>query len=383
MHKFLANNRSELIARCKAKVALRPRRAATEEQLRGGIPLLLEQLRGTLLAEEEGPAEEGLKISAAPGDDAQALSQTGVTAAAHGKHLLELGYSVDQVVHDYGDFFDATIDLASERGTPFSIDEVRTLNRCLDQTIADAVTELSAQRGAALERHKAAEVNERLGFLVHELRNSLGTASLAVSAIELGNLPMSGATGSVLKRSLAALSALVSDTLDEVRVNADVLSQSEPFSLALFIADAASAAALNANDRGQAFVVPAVDHDLGIAGNRERLLAALANLLGNAFKFTQPHTEVTLLAYGVGDRVYIEVEDHCGGLSPGDAEQMFKPFSQRRDDKSGLGLGLVIARQSVEADAGTLRVKNVAGTGCVFTISLPRHNLPDNDRHQS
>jgi len=62
---------------------------------------------------------------------------------------------------------------------------------------------------------------------------------------------------------------------------------------------------------------------------------------------------------------------------------MFKPFSQRRDDKSGLGLGLVIARQSVEADAGTLRVKNVAGTGCVFTISLPRHNLPDNDRHQS
>ena len=60
----------------------------------------------------------------------------------------------------------------------------------------------------------------------------------------------------------------------------------------------------------------------------------------------------------------------------GDAEKMFAPFSQRSDDKTGLGLGLSIARQSVEADGGTLSVKNVPGAGCVFTISLPRHALP-------
>lgn len=376
MHDFLANNRSELIARCKANVARRAGRAATEEQLRSGIPLFLKQLRRTLLAEEAGQAGNSVAISAASGGAAQAVSETGVTAAAHGKDLLELGYSVDQVVHDYGDLFQAITDLAAERGTPFGGDEVRTLNRCLDLTIADAVTELSVQRGTALARQRDAEVNEQLGFLVHELRNSLITAKLAVSAIEIGNLPMSGATGSVLKRSLAALTTLVSHTLDEVRVKADTLSRSEPFSLALFIADAASAAALDASERGCTLVAPAVDHDVGIAGNRERLLAALANLLGNAFKFTQPHTDVTLLAYAAGDRVYIEVEDHCGGLSAGDAEQMFKPFSQRGDDKSGLGLGLVIARQAVEADAGTLRVKNVPGTGCIFTISLPRHELP-------
>jgi signal transduction histidine kinase len=168
---------------------------------------------------------------------------------------------------------------------------------------------------------------------------------------------------------------LVDHTLDEVRVKADAMSRSEPFSLALFIDDAASAAALKASERGCAFAVPAVDHDLGIAGNRERLLAALANLLGNAFKFTQPHTEVMLLAYAAGDQVYIDVEDHCGGLTADNVEKMFKPFSQRHDDKTGLGLGLVIARQSVEADAGTLTVRNLAGTGCIFTIRLPRHDL--------
>ena len=374
MHNFLADNRDELIARCKAKVAQRPGPAGTA-QLRNGVPLFLEQLRRTLLAEEEAQAGESIRIAGALGGDAQALSALGVTAAALGKELLELGYSVDQVVHAYGDLCQAIADLAAGRHEPFSFDELRTLNHCLDRAIADAVTELSVQRGAAFARRQAAEMNERLGFLVHELRNSLGTATLAVSAIEIGNLPMSGATGSVLKRSLAALTTLVNDTLDEVRVKADAMAQDEPFSLALFIADAASAAVLDASERGCTFAAPAVDHDLGIAGNRDRLLAALANLLGNAFKFTQPHTEVILLAYAAGDRVYIDVEDHCGGLAAGNVEKMFKPFSQRHDDKTGLGLGLVVARQGVEADAGALTVRNVAGTGCVFTISLPRYKL--------
>ena len=82
-----------------------------------------------------------------------------------------------------------------------------------------------------------------------------------------------------------------------------------------------------------------------------------------------------MLAYAAGEQVSIEVRDHCGGLPAGDSEKMFKPFSQRSDDKTGLGLGLANARQSVEADAGTLRVKKVAGIGCVFTMNLPRRAL--------
>jgi signal transduction histidine kinase len=55
---------------------------------------------------------------------------------------------------------------------------------------------------------------------------------------------------------------------------------------------------------------------------------------------------------------------------------MFKPFMQHGEDKTGLGLGLSIARLSVESNGGFLTVRNVAGVGCVFTIDLPRHPLP-------
>jgi signal transduction histidine kinase len=375
MHNFLANNRIELIARCKAKVAQRPSRAATEEQLKNGIPLFLEQLRRTLVAEDGGKAGESLQISGGRGGNAQSLSEMGVTAAAHGKELLELGYSVDQVVHDYGDLCQAITDLAVERDEPFSVNEFRTLNRCLDNAIADAVTEFSVQRDATIARQQAAESNERLGFLVHELRNSVGTAALALRALETGNLPIAGATGAMVKRSLAAIEALIDHTLDVVRSKAQTATQGEPFSLALFIAEAEIAAALHAAERGCTLSVPPVAPLLGIAGNRDRLLAALANILQNAFKFTQSNTEVKLAAYAAGGRIFIDVNDHCGGLPPGNAENMFIPFSQRSDDKSGLGLGLSIARQSVEADGGTISVKNVATTGCIFTISLPRRTV--------
>jgi signal transduction histidine kinase len=102
---------------------------------------------------------------------------------------------------------------------------------------------------------------------------------------------------------------------------------------------------------------------------------ALVNLLQNAFKFTHPHTNVTLHAHSAGGRLMIDVSDHCGGLAAGTTESMFTPFTQRSEDRSGLGLGLSIALQSVEADGGLLSVKDVPGTGCVFTISLPHHVL--------
>ena len=79
--------------------------------------------------------------------------------------------------------------------------------------------------------------------------------------------------------------------------------------------------------------------------------------------------------YAVADRILIDVEDHCGGLPRGNLELMFRPFVQSNDDKTGVGLGLSIARRSVEANGGILRVRDVPGTGCVFTIDLPRHDL--------
>ena len=289
---------------------------------------------------------------------------------------MELGYSVDQVVHDYGDLCQAITTLAVERDAPFTIDEFRTLNRCLDNAIADAVTEFSAQRDLVIERRQNEMMTERIGFLVHELRNALHTASLASLALDAGALSYAGATGGVLKRSLASMSALLADAVATVRAAADPRQPSPQISVGSVIGEAASGAALDAAARGCTMVVGPVDPALWVCARREPLVAAIVNLLQNGFKFTQPHTEVHLSAYaGEDGRVRIDVADHCGGLPEGFAEVMFKPFTQADKDRTGLGLGLSIARQGVEAEGGTLSVRDLPGTGCIFTISLP--SAPD------
>jgi signal transduction histidine kinase len=369
MHVFLTNNRTQLIDRCKAKVAARPQRAATEEQLANGVPMFLDQLIRTLRAEVAGKHAQSVEISGASGGDGLALSEIGVTAIAHGSSLLGLGYTVDQVVHDYGDLCQSITDLAFERDAPFAVDEFRTLNRCLDNAIADAVLEFSSQRDTrVLERHNE-ETKERVGFLVHELRNAVATATLAVGALEFGNMSMTGATGAVLKRSLSSLTVLIDRAVDEVRQGTPI--EQQVFSVASFITDAENAARLDANAAGCSIKVQVVDSSLRIRANRALLQAALANLLQNAFKFTLPRTEITLDAFALDDQILIEVRDHCGGLPHGSVEKMFMPFSQRSDDRSGLGLGLAIARHNVEADFGTLSVRDIPGRGCVFAISLP------------
>ena len=215
MSTFVASHKGELIRRCAAKVGNRPRREATAEQLSNGVPHFLDQLQRTLEAEERQEPLESERISGTSGG--QEVSEMGVSAAMHGKYLLELGFSVDQVVHDYGDLCQAITDLAFELGTPIAVSEFRTLNRSLDNAIASAVSAFSLLRDQTAEARQHAEVNERVGTFMHELQSSLASATYAVAALQLGNLPVSGSTGNVLKRSLAAMrNQLGGPTLDEV-----------------------------------------------------------------------------------------------------------------------------------------------------------------------
>jgi len=374
MHDFLFNNRVELTARCRAKVALRPSREATVDQLENGVPLFLDQLIRTLRVEQTAEPLDSRTISGPAGGGG--ASEIGTSAALHGRALLDLGFNVSQVVHDYGDLCQAITDLAYERDAPFAVDEFRTLNRCLDNAIADAVTEFGYQRDTLAAEKQTVAANEQAGFFAHELRNYLNTASLAFDAAHAGNLTLSGATGTLLKRSLAGLRDLIDRSLNEVRENTAKPASSDVFSIGEFIAEVQHAAELAARVRGCKFSVPHVEPQLAVKGDRDLLYAALGNLLQNAFKFTHNHSEVVLRVHAVADRILIDVEDHCGGLPPGSVALLFQPFKQHSNDKSGLGLGLSIARRSVESYGGTLSVLDKPGIGCVFTIDLPRYAMP-------
>ncbi len=375
MHTFLSNNRDELIERCKAKVAKRRHRSATYDQLRDGVPLFLEQLTRTLIVEEEGINDVAVLISGPSGGDVLALSEIGVAAAAHGKALLALGFTVDQVVHDYGDLCQAITELAHERDAPFQVEEFRTLNRCLDNAIADAVSAFNAQHDTEVADRVTSEANERLGLLAHELRNALQMANLSVRALELGGLTLTGATGSVLKRSLASMRSLVDSSLAEVRAVSQAPVPRTVFPLAALIEDARTAAQLEADVRGCVLIVAPVDPVLRVDANRDLLLGALGNLLSNAFRFTHRHTSVNLIAYEIDDRLFIDVEDRCGGLPASYAKAISALSVRLSPDRTGPGLGLAIARQNIESMGGTLTVRNLPDMGCVFTIGLPNSTL--------
>jgi len=378
LHEFLTTHRLELIERCRVKVSRRSAPKATNEELIHGIPRFLDQLIKTLLVEQTAEPMRSREVSGASGGGGQP-GEIGDAATLHGRELLHHGFSVDQVVHDYGDLCQAITDLAFELNVEIETGEFRSLNRCLDNAIAQAVTEFTYRRDLMVTHKHADDLNERLGTFAHELRNLLSIASLSLAALRAGTVGLTGATGAMLDRSLVGMRNLIDRSLADVRVAAGLSGQHRVFSLADFIDEVKLSAALEARVRECGFSVSEVDKELAVDAHRDLLLSAVGNLLQNAFKFTHAHSEVRLNAYATADRIRIEVEDHCGGLAPGSIEKMFQPFTQLGTDRTGLGLGLAICRNSVEASGGILSCRNVPGTGCVFIIDFPRHTVPLRD----
>jgi signal transduction histidine kinase len=372
---FLIAHRVELIDRCRAKVALRAAPHKRKE-LDHGVSQFLDQLVKTLNVEQGDDPLSSRKVSGPSGGGKPTLSEIGASAALHGSELQQHGYTLEQVVHDYGDLCQAITDLAFERHEPIEIDEFRTLNRCLDNAIAEAVTEFAYRRDASIADKNARALHERLGMLAHELRNHTNTAILALAVLKTGNVGMTGATAAVLDRSLIGLRSLVDNALADVRLTVGMPPRHQLLSLSDFIAELTVSSTLEAQSYECELTVAAVDPKLAVDVDRDLLFSAVNNLLQNAFKFTHHRTEVSLNAYAAADRIVIDVEDECGGLASGTVETMFEPFT-RVGEESGVGLGLSICRRAVESNDGTLSVRDLPGRGCIFTIDLPRHAMPE------
>ena len=352
LHQFVTDNRREIIARTRAKVARRSAPRPTQRELETGVPLFLDQLVAAL----QGSTPSALDMKA-----------IGDTATLHGGHLQEQGFTVSQVVLGYGDVCQALTELAQETDAAITIEEFRTLNRCLDDAIAQAVTEYTRQREQALND----EETLRSGELAHELRNCLSAATVGFDLIKRGTVAAGGSVGAVITRNLARMGSLINRSLAEVRLNSG-MEHRERVAVFDLIEEAEVDGALGAAARKQALTVTTVDRSVEVEVDRQIVAGAISNLMHNACKFTLAGGNVFLRASTTADRVLIEVGDECGGLPSGKAEQLFGAFQQRGENRSGLGLGLFISRKGVEANEGRLGVRDVPGQGCVFTIDLPR-----------
>lgn len=324
-----------------------------------GVPWFITQLVETLRAEQTTDP-----------DPPQSATNAASSAGLHGGELLRRGFTVDQVIHDYGDICQALTELAEEKHYAISVAEFHTFNRCLDDATADAVAAFTLERDHQASDASTATMNERLGSLAHEFRNQLNSAMLAFAALKSGNVSIKGATSTLLDRSLHALQHLVDRSLADVRLTAGLQLRPEVVAIDELVGEVRVAVVMDALARGLVFS-SSVEKGLSVDADRQMLASAIGNLLQNALKFTRPQGRLSLTAKALGERVTIEVADECGGLPDGKTEQLFQPFEQHASNRSGLGLGLTISRRSIEANGGTLEARDVPGVGCVFTINLP------------
>ena len=198
LHEFLSANRAELIRRCRGKVAARRAPQATPSELEHGVPVFLDQLTDML---------------AHPASAAESRMEDGATR--HGEELLRNSYTLEQVVHDYGDLCQAITELAHEQGVPVTAREFGTLSIRLDNAIARAVTEFARQRDVPGTGEGTRDADERLELLASGMRDALDATILAVTAIKGESAGFGGATATALESSLVDMRAVIDRTLME------------------------------------------------------------------------------------------------------------------------------------------------------------------------
>jgi signal transduction histidine kinase len=280
---------------------------------------------------------------------------------------VRLGYTVSEVVHSYGIITESITEFAEKSDYVISSNEYKQLTSSLDSAVADAVTEFQRVQSEEKETRET----ERLGFLAHELRNSLQSALLAFEMIEDGRLGPNSNTGGVLQSSLQRMGTLIDNALTEVRMRIEPAIQLERIRLTEVMSEVGTTSGSLARKKGQTLRMQG-SIDIEVEADRQLLVSAIANLVQNALKFSPNGGTIQVRSRVAGERVLIEVQDQCGGLPEGSPEDLFKPFVQRSSDRSGVGLGLTISRRAIELNKGKLRVENRKGEGCIFIVELPQ-----------
>jgi hypothetical protein len=351
LHSVLKERRELLIACWGTKIRAAVSAPLTSAELLDRIPAFVDE------------------IIAALHPNALALPGGSGNAEEHGAQRLYLNFDVAEVVHDYGLLHECILEIADDAGVEITLHDQQVIARWLNAGIADALAQYVKRRDQERDRQQS----EHLGFIAHELRNPLAAARVALQRLRNREreLTVGGRTVDLLDRSLRRASAMIDNTLSHASLKLGVDPRLESLALGDLLRDIEEDAGIDAQARGIDLVMAARGQGLIIADPR-LLRSAVFNLVQNALKFSPAGSEVSLTAHAEPGIVTIEVADACGGLPPGKVDDLFAPLVQRGENRSGFGLGLAIARQAVEAQGGIIKVRDVPGDGCVFSIELPQ-----------
>jgi PAS domain S-box-containing protein len=245
-----------------------------------------------------------------------------------------------------------------------------------------AFAEDLARRAAALienarlyeEAKEAIGVRDAvLAVVSHDLRNPIAvidlSAQLLLDAPDLGPA-MITKQATMIRRSTGRATRLIEDLLVASRIQAGQLTiERERCSLASLLREACESHQPLARERGVSLVCAFDVSGAAVSCDRSRALQVLANLMGNALKFTPAGGTVRVEAHTEGGEVRVTVADEGPGIPPEDQPRIFDRYWMGK--KGGTGLGLAIAKGIVDAHGGRIGVESEPGRGCRFTFSLP------------
>jgi len=236
---------------------------------------------------------------------------------------------------------------------------------------------LGAQALQAAAEQAQRQQTHFLAVLAHELRNPLTpirTAAALLSRVRSEELPRMQA---IIERQVAHMARLVGDLLDVSRVNTGKLRlERRPMDLAVVIDEAVDACRPAMATRLQRFDVQMPAGALAVHGDADRLAQVFSNLLDNASKYTPVGGAIGLRVQVADETIVIAVSDSGIGITDEALPHVFDPFVQDTHaigfNGAGLGIGLTVVRELVEAHGGTV-VATSAGTGLGsrFTVTLP------------
>lgn len=221
--------------------------------------------------------------------------------------------------------------------------------------------------------------SEFLATLSHELRNVLAPMQTGMAVLDRIGAQSEKAvrTRAMVLRQLLQMRRLVDDLLDVARVSSGkVHLVQEPTDLRQLVAAAAEAGQAVMDGAGHTFEVSLGEIPLPVRVDRARILQVLANLLGNAAKYTPPGGHVRVQARREGEQAVVEVSDNGLGIPAESQSRVFEMFAQVKDhelrSQGGLGIGLGLVHKLVVLHGGEVELHSEgANRGTTFTVYLP------------
>jgi signal transduction histidine kinase len=313
------------------------------------------------------------------------------TARAHGRERYGLGFDLGALVREYGHLRRAIVSIAAEHGLVPTPHENDILATAIDVALAEAASGYASQRDAELIAERDALSLERarledavrfrediVAIVSHDLRSPL--TAIALTVRQLSRLAVDPSVTqrrdellSTIQRAGDRMARLIADLLDVATIEAGTLEvEATVISATSLLTEAVDGVRPMAEQKSIELVVRADAPELYVHADRERIQQVLANLLGNAVKFTPEGGRVFAEAELRAGAVHFCVRDSGPGIPRDQLPHVFDRFYQGTAGKRrGAGLGLAIAKGIVEAHGRSIFVESDEGKGATFSFTLP------------